>query len=245
MTILVTGAGGGLGRAIGTRLGAATITREDGDLSRMSEVHRLARQIAQRYPDLQVLINNAGTSRFTLQLTPEGLETTFATNYMAPYVLSNLLLPVLQRNRGTIVNVGSEQHRWVRAIPWEDMQCASRWKPVEQYSLTKLYLVMFSRELARRAPAITSVCVSPGFLQTNLGRYAVGGFRLFLALARPLQRSPEHGAEAVIHAMQSKASGAYFRGKQEIAPSKLALDRASAARLWELGARWLEPAQVG
>ena len=124
MTILVTGAGGGLGRAIGTRLGAATITREDGDLSRMSEVHRLARQIAQRYPDLQVLINNAGTSRFTRQLTPDGLETTFATNYMAPYVLSNLLLPVLQRNRGTIVNVGSEQHRWVRAIPWEDMQCA-------------------------------------------------------------------------------------------------------------------------
>ena len=245
MTIVVTGASGGLGQAAADRLGAARITRADGDLSRMEDVRRIAKQIAERYPDLKVLINNAGVSRFTREVTPDALETTFATNYMAPFLLSNLLLPLLARNRGTIVNVTSEQHRWVRGIPWDDMQAERRWRPVEQYSLTKLYLVMFTRELARRCPAVTSVCVSPGFLRTNLGRDARGAFRLFLSLARPFQRSPQHGAEAVIHAIQSNGSGAYFRGKRPVAPSGLAQDDRAAARLWELSASWLEPAQLG
>lgn len=245
MTIVVTGAAGGLGKALAERLGAATITRSDGDLSRISEVRRIAEQIEGRYPDLEVLINNAGVSRFKREVTPDGLETTFATNYMAPFVLSNLLLPVLARNHGTVVNIGSEQHRWVRQIPWDDLQGERRWRPLEQYNLTKLYVVMFTRELARRAPSVTTACVSPGFLRTRLGRDATGGFRLFLALARPFQRQPERGAEAVISVMRSGARGAYFRGKRQVLPSKLALDGDAAERLWALSVRWLQPAQIG
>ena len=112
MTIFVTGASRGLGKAIATRLGAVGVKRADADLSRMHDVRRLAHDVAARHPDLDVLINNAGVSKFTRDVTPDGLETTFAVNYMAPFLLSNLLLPVLARNRGMVVNIGSEQHRW-------------------------------------------------------------------------------------------------------------------------------------
>jgi NAD(P)-dependent dehydrogenase (short-subunit alcohol dehydrogenase family) len=245
MTIVVTGASRGLGRALATRLSAVPITRADADLSRMDDVRRLARQITERHPDLNVLINNAGASKFERTVTLDGFETTFATNYVAPFLLTNLLLPTLTHNRGVVVNVTSEQHRFVRAIPWDDLQAERRWRPTEQYSLTKLYLVLFTREIARRAPAITATCVSPGFLRTDLGREARGSFRVFLTLSRPFQRSAEHGADAVIAAMRSGVSGAYFRGTRQVPPSRLALDEAAAARLWELSARWLEAAKLG
>ncbi len=206
-----------MGKAIPTRLAqtgktVVPVTRDDADLSRMAEVRRLADQVAARHPDLDVLINNAGVSKFTRVMTPDGLETTFATNYMAPFVLSNLLLPVLARNRGTIVSIGSEQHRWVRAIPWDDLQGERRFQPIEQYNLTKLYLLMFTRELARRAPAVAVSCVSPGFLGTGLAREARGSFRVFLTLARPFQKSAQHGADAVINVLDQRVTGAYFRG---------------------------------
>jgi retinol dehydrogenase 12 len=245
MTIVVTGASGGLGKAVATRLSAVPVTRTDGDLSRMHDVRSLANRISERHPDLNVLINNAGVSKFERVVTPDGLETTFATNYAAPFLLTNLLLPTLARNGGTVVNVTSEQHRFVRAIPWDDLQAERRWRPIEQYSLSKLYLVLFTRELARRAPSITATCVSPGFLRTDLGREAQGSFRVFLSLARPFQRSAEHGAEAVVAAMRSGVSGAYFRGTRLAQPSKLALDDGAAGRLWELSARWLEAAKLG
>ena len=217
MSILITGTSKGLGKAIPTRLAqtgktVVPVTRDDADLSRMAEVRRLADQVAARHPDLDVLINNAGVSKFTRVMTPDGLETTFATNYMAPFVLSNLLLPVLARNRGTIVSIGSEQHRWVRAIPWDDLQGERRFQPIEQYNLTKLYLLMFTRELARRAPAVAVSCVSPGFLGTGLAREARGSFRVFLTLARPFQKSAQHGADAVINVLDQRVTGAYFRG---------------------------------
>jgi len=250
MSILVTGTSKGLGRAIATRLTqmgkpVIAVTRDDADLSRMDEVRRLAKDIASRHQDLEVLINNAGASKFARAVTPDGFETTFATNYLAPFLLSNLLLPVLARNKGAVVNVGSEQHRWVRAIPWDDLQGERRFQPIEQYSLTKLYLVLFTRELARRSPDVVVSCVSPGFLRTDLGRDAKGFFRVFLTLARPFQQSPERGSEAVIHAMEARATGAYFRGSRQVTPSKLALDDAASARLWELSANALEPAHLG
>lgn len=249
MTNVITGAGGGLGKAIATQLTelgkpVLALTRRDADLSRMGEVRRLGRDILASCPDVQVLINNAGVSKFTRELTPEGYETTFATNYLAPFLLSNLLLPALTRNRGTIVNIGSEQHRWVRAIPWDDLQGERSFNPIERYSLSKLYLVLFTRELARRAGDIVVSCVSPGFLRTGLGREARGSFRVFLALTRPIRRPASTSAEAVVEVLSKRDMGAYFRGTRVVAPSELALDSAAAARLWSLSADLVELAQV-
>jgi retinol dehydrogenase 12 len=99
--------------------------------------------------------------------------------------------------------------------------------------------VQFTRELARRAPHVVVSCVSPGFSRTDLGREAKGLFRIFLGLARPFQQPPERGADVMTQALNQRVSGAYFRGARQLAPSKLALDDAAAARLWDLSERWL------
>ena len=162
-------------------------------------------------------------------VTPDGLETTFATNHLGPFLLTNLLLP------RKVINIASEQHRFVRAIPWDDMQGEWRFQPIEQYSLTKLYNILFTRELARRAVGRVQVnAVSPGFLRTDLGRDARGGFRVFLTLARPFQQPPEKGADSVIQVLDSVVNGAYFRRGKQVAPSAIAQDDHAGARLWKI-----------
>jgi len=250
MTIVVTGGTGGLGKAIAARLardghrvvivGRGPSAEVKADLSRLSEVRRAAEALE----SVDVLINNAGVSKAHRDVTEDGLEMTFAVNHMAPFVLSNLLLPK------KIITIASEQHRFVRAIPWNDLQAERRFRQLEQYSLTKLYNILFTRELARRAMGQGHVvnAISPGFLRTNLGREATGSFRVFLALATPFRRPPEVGAEAVARVLEANSTGAYFRGSKESAPSKLAQDDEAARRLWEvswrLGAHALEAAQL-
>ena len=251
MMIAITGGTSGLGGAIAARLTGeghkvVTIGRDRSadvvaDLSRLSEMRRVAEAVG----SVDVLINNAGVSKARREVTEDGLEMTFAVNHMAPFVLSNLLLPK------RIITVASKQHRFVRAIPWDDLQGERRFRQLEQYSLTKLYNILFTRQLARLTAdrAMLVNCLSPGFLRTNLGREATGAFRLFLTLTLPFRRPPEVGAMAVTQVLEATTTGAYFRGPQEAAPSRLAQDAEAARRLWDiswkLGAHALQAAQLG
>jgi NAD(P)-dependent dehydrogenase (short-subunit alcohol dehydrogenase family) len=266
-TALVTGASRGLGRAVAlglARSGAnvVLVVRDHergaavadevraahpdaeadllvGDLSELDEVRRIAVEAASRHPDLSLLVNNAGVSKFSREVTAGGLERTFATNHLAPFLLSNLLLDLLAGNAGArIVNVSSEQHRWVGGIPWDDLQAERRFVPLEAYNLTKLYNVLFTAELARRVPqtAIRVNSLSPGFLRTDLGREATGFFRVFLGLSAPFRKPAEVGATAVLKVAEAEGSGLYFRGAKPAEPSGLARDAGAAARLWDLSA---------
>ena len=208
-----------------------------GDLASINDVRRIAAEVVARHQGLCLLVNNAGVSKFSREVTEDGLERTFATNHLAPFLLSNMLLELLAQNAPAhIVNVTSEQHRWVRSIPWDDLQAERAFRPLEVYNLTKLYNVLFTAELARRVRdrGIAVNCVSPGFLRTDLGREAPGFFRLFLGLSRPFRKPPEVGAAAVIKAAETDATGRYFRGTALAEPSHLARDPKAAARLWEL-----------
>jgi NAD(P)-dependent dehydrogenase (short-subunit alcohol dehydrogenase family) len=264
-TVLVTGANRGLGKATAIQLarsGASVVmlARDPdrgnaaadevrgvspngavhlivGDLSTTSGVRKVAAEVVAQHPRLSVLINNAGVSKFTREVTADGLETTFATNHLAPFLLSNLLVDLLAQNAPAhIVTVTSEQHRWVRGIPWDDLQSERSFRPIEVYSLTKLYNILFTTELARRTAGmgVAVNCMSPGFLRTDLGREARGFFRFFLVLSRPFQQPPQGGAAAVIKVAESDVSGRYFKGSVLAEPSALAQEATAGARLWEL-----------
>jgi NAD(P)-dependent dehydrogenase (short-subunit alcohol dehydrogenase family) len=264
-TVLLTGGTRGLGKATAVQLaragttivilardpnrGVATVdeirrTNPEGavhlllgDISNMNEVRRIAADVTAHYPQLSVLINNVGVSKFTREVTADGLETTFATNHLAPFLLSNLLIDLLATNAPAhVVTVSSEQHRWVRGIPWDDLQSERSFRPIGVYNLTKLYNILFTRELARRTgdTGIAVNCLSPGFLRTDLGREATGFFRLFLKLSRPFQSPPAVGGAAVIKVAESDVTGGYFKGTGLVEPSDLARDATAAARLWEV-----------
>jgi retinol dehydrogenase 12 len=267
-TCLVTGATSGIGKATAARLaelGATVIAvardRARGeqaaneirqrapharvevlsaDLSRLGQVRRLADQVRDRYDRLDVLVNNVGVAKFRLQLTPDGLGVTFATNHLGPFLLTNLLLDQLRHSApARVITVSSDRHKRQRSIPWDDLEPGHDCS----YEASKLLNILFSYELARRlaGTGVTANCLSPGFVRTQLGREATGAFRVFLRLARPFQTSPEAGAQTPVYLATSPAvaevSGCYFEECKQAESSALSRDPAAAKRLWRLSAQ--------
>jgi len=175
-TILITGGTSGIGKATAVALAAMgahvvvtgrnpergvaaveEIKKDSGtesvelmlaDLSVQSEVRRLAAEFLERYERLDVLVNNAGLVSSKRTETPDGLETTFAINHLAPFLLTNLLLDRMQESgAGRIVTTSSEAQRWGR-IDFDDLQSKRKYGGMSVYGMTKLANVMFTRELA-------------------------------------------------------------------------------------------------
>jgi retinol dehydrogenase 12 len=269
----VTGATGGIGEAIATQLserglrvliGARTSERGEaavdrilsrvsdadlevaaGDLSLMRDVRSLAYQIIDSTPRLDGLILNAAEARGDLVLTEEGIETNFATNHLAGFLLTHLLLPVL-RSRGParIIAVSSSVHSRVKMVDLTSVVTGAPLTP-DSYQTSKLLNILFVRELARRLQGtlITANAADPGFVRTNLGRYATGGRRMLLTVTRPMQSSPEHAAATPVYLATSAevagASGGYYLDRQRRELTGLAADAKLARRLWSVSAQAL------
>jgi NAD(P)-dependent dehydrogenase (short-subunit alcohol dehydrogenase family) len=177
-----------------------TGARSGCDLSRMSEVQRLAAQIAQVEPRIDVLINNAGALFGSRRMSEDGLELTFATNHMAYFVLTNGLCERLLASPARIVNTASDAHRG-RRLDFDDLQSARNFSPLEAYGRSKLCNILFTRELSRRCTGkgITANCLHPGFVATRFGD---GGGRLLsraVRLAKIFAISPEQGAKTIVY----------------------------------------------
>jgi NAD(P)-dependent dehydrogenase (short-subunit alcohol dehydrogenase family) len=211
------------------------------DLASLDDVRALASQVRDRCGQLDVLVNNAGRVMFHRQLTPEGLETTFATNHLGPFLLTNLLCDLLRTSApARVITVSSSGHKQVRNIPWNDLSAAQRFRPLQAYHTSKLFNILFTAELSRRlaASGITANCADPGFVRTHLGRHATVGFGLFLKLTRPFQASVEAGAATSIYLASApevaEVTGGYFVKCRPATPSALSQDREAAEHLWQL-----------
>ena len=212
------------------------------DLSSLSEVHQLAEQVLKQYDRLDVLLNNAGVALAKRQITRDGLEATFATNYLGPFLLTNLLLDRLKHSApARIVNVASYTHTWVRTIPWDDLQSERTYNAQSVYNLTKLMDILFTYELARQlaGTGVTVNCLHPGWpMKTRLDREAKGAFALFGKISSLFAISAEQGATTSLYLASSpevtNSSGRYFIKCKPAESSKLSYDEAAAERLWNL-----------
>ena len=212
------------------------------DLSSQEEIHRLADEFKEAYPRLDVLINNAGVFRSERVTTADGTETTFAVNYLAYFLLTNLLLDLLKASAPSrIVNVASGEQR-NGAIDFDDLQGETEYKGAKAYGQSKLATVLFTYELARRleGTGVSANCLHPGVVGTNLGSGVSGVFGLMVRALTPLMKSPEKGAETSIYLASSPEveglSGRYFVKKAEARSSDVSYDERIARRLWEVSA---------
>jgi retinol dehydrogenase 12 len=213
------------------------------DLSSLGEVRQLAGHVLKQYDRLDVLLNNAGVALAKRQITEDGLEATFVTNYLSPFLLTNLLLDRLKQSApARIVNVASYTHKWVRTIPWDDLQSKSTYDARSVYNLTKLMDILFTYELARQLvdTGVTVNCLHPGWpMRTNLDREARGAFALFGTISSLFAISAAQGATTSIYLASSpevtNTSGRYFIKCKPAESSKLSHDEAAAERLWNLG----------
>lgn len=209
-----------------------------GDLSSIAEMKRVGAEIAAAEETIDVLINNAGAAFTTRQLTPDGLEKTFALNHLSYFVLTHLLRPRMGAG-GRIVSTASDAHRGAR-LDFDDLQSAKRFSGFAVYGRSKLCNILFTRELARRlaGTGITANCLHPGFVATRFGAENGGLFAFVLGLAKNFALSPEQGAETILYLATApeveNVSGRYFHKSKAETPSKAAQSDADAKRLWEI-----------
>ncbi len=229
--------------ALGRNARAAGHRLHFADLSRLSEVKRLAAEIASAEPRVDVLINNAGALFARRQVTEDGLERSFALNHMAYFVLTLGLLERLKAAApARIVNTASDAHRGQR-LDFDDLQCERSYSGLKAYGRSKLCNILFTRELARRiaGSGVTVNCLHPGFVATRFGDGA-GGWMAWAIRAAKLFALPQaKGAETIVHLAAAPeaagASGGYFHRCRPATPSAEAQDDGAAARLWAESAR--------
>ena len=233
---------------------AAVASFELLDLASLASVAAFAERMMAAYPALDILVNNAGVMMPpTRQLTADGFELQFGTNYLGHFALTARLLPALLRSEGArVVQVSSLAHRR-GAIAWDDLQSERRYNAWAAYSQSKLAMLMFARELARRAEAqgwpLSSIAAHPGWAATDIVANGPGGgapdlkSRLMTVGFGLVAQSAADGARPLVFAATSPDAkpGAYYgpAGIGEIrgqpGPSRVmpqAADATAAKRLW-------------
>jgi retinol dehydrogenase 12 len=230
------------------RVPSAQVETVTADLSEMAQVRRAAGEILDRCDRLDVLVSNAGVIMTHRRLTAAGLEMTFATNHLAPFLLISLLRGRLEDSApARIVVVSSAAHRQVREIPWDDLPGGSQVRPEQAYPLSKLANILFTRELARRLAdsGVTANCLHPGFVRTGLGRDVTGLPGVALRLGLRFVPGPDAGARTPVYLASSPevagVTGGYFARSRPAEPSALARDDEAAARLWALSEELVRP----
>jgi NAD(P)-dependent dehydrogenase (short-subunit alcohol dehydrogenase family) len=242
------------------QIGAAAVVHLD--LADLASVKAAASELRERWPRLDVLVNNAGVMALPRGETPDRFEVQMATNHFGPFALTGLLLDTLRE--GSVVTVASGAHRRGR-IAFDDLQSERGYDGWRAYSQTKLANLLFAFELGRRAAAaglgLRSVAAHPGLARTNLARgSAMDGNRIQkLAIVlgmRVLAQSDARGALPSLYAatVPDLPSGSYVgpdgllerRGHPKlVSASKAAYDEAVARRLWKVsedltGVRYLD-----
>ena len=271
-TVLVTGTTSGIGRETArqlARLGARVVMgvrdvdrgetiargiRDEGgiaevlplDLASFASIREAVARFNDRHAALDVLVNNAGVALRKRQVTVDGHERTWQTNFLGGALLARLLLPALRRGtRPRVVHVSSEGHRTGR-IDFDDLELSRGYGGFRAYSNTKLAQILFTRELARREPGIACNALHPGALATRIWREVpLIPLRVLILsvlwLAGTGTPSAARGAKPVVRLAWDPAldgvTGRYFKRFRETAPSKAAQDDAAAARLWEIAGR--------
>lgn len=212
-----------------------------GDLSVQADIRRVAEAYLATGKPIHLLLNNAGVVNTKRKLTVDGIEEMFATNHLAYFLLTNLLLDrITESAPARIVNVSSNGHAFVKDMGFDDINAERRFKTFTIYGRSKLGNLLFTRELAARLKdkSVTVNAVHPGAVSTNLGTQNYRWASVLLAFLRPFFRSPEQGAATSLYVATadelSHVTGKYFANCKEKKPRAWALDNEAAKRLWAL-----------
>ncbi|MEJ2748550.1 MAG: SDR family NAD(P)-dependent oxidoreductase [Anaerolineae bacterium] len=224
---------------------AARVVYLTADLSLQTAVHQAARQIRhilhQAGTDkLDALINNAGTFTYWLTLTPEGFETQWAVNHLAPFLLTHELLPLLKAAPASrVITVSSGSHYKTR-LRWDDIQLRHRYNGLRAYKQTKLANVLFTAEFNRRTNGtVHAFAADPGLVNTDIGAKSDSFIsRWIWNIRRQGGISAAESAQGLVFLVSEpgiqESNEIYWRHGAPKSPSQWALNATAARRLWDL-----------
>jgi NAD(P)-dependent dehydrogenase (short-subunit alcohol dehydrogenase family) len=215
------------------------------DLSSLEDVKRFSEALKDQVAEIDVLINNAGVMSHERQLTQNGYEMHLQVNYLAPVLMTELLINQLDR-KGRIINLTSMAHR-VGTIRFDDLNITRKFSMLKAYSQSKLALTLYTYQLANRLKdrEITVNCVHPGIIVSNLGVYKDRRTIDFLTgKLKRLFTSESSGAETSIYLASSDQveglTGHYFYKKKAKKSSKDSYDLELSKKLWSYTRNLLE-----
>ncbi len=218
--------------------GGAPVHEHVADLTLMASVRALAAEARERYGRIDVLANNAGALFASRQVSAEGLERTFTLNHLAPFLLTNLLRDRL--DGGRVVTTASDAHASGR-LDLDDLQSERSYAAMRVYGTSKLCNILFTRELAKRAPELAANCFHPGVVRTGFAKNERGIWKVLTTLGGPFFRSPQRGARSLVWLALSEEAGAlsgeYVQDEKVLSPSAQAQDDTLAEGLWERSAQ--------
>lgn len=247
----------GVGRSLGRcRLEQARLARLNprgrvafltADLSLQADVRRLAQEIKEQLDAWQItaldgLVNNAGAFTYWMKLTPDGIETQWAVNHLAPFLLTRQILPLLQAApQARIVTVSSGSHYGAR-LNWNDVQLRRRYNGLRAYGNTKLANVLFTREINRllgEGSSVRAFAADPGLVQTDIGLKGNPGLINWVwKLRRSGGISAQESARGIVYLLTEpgiqNTSEQYWKHGRPKKPSPRAVDEQAAARLWHI-----------
>lgn len=266
-TIVITGASDGIGAAAARLLAraghrvavvgrnpdkTARLAREVGgdpftaDFTRLTDVRRLATELDEAYPRIDVLANNAGGILGDPTRTVDGHERTFQLNHLAPFLLTSLLLDKLLASRAAVVQTSSVGARIFGHLDLDDLEHDNDFSAHRAYGTAKLENILFTAELHRRFhdQGLSSAAFHPGGVATNFAAESTSAFRRLYQsrIGKLFLSTPEHGAAQLVRFAQTRPgvdwqSGAYYeRGRVARRVNPQARDSDLARRLWDRSA---------
>jgi len=267
---MITGATSGLGRAsaiqlgkMGARLVLVCRNRERGgelvrelqrngnrdaelmfaDLESQDQIRKLAGDFRATGKPLHVLLNNAGVFHLKRTVTRDGIESVFAVNHLAYFLLTMLLLDRIKQSApARIVNVSSNLHNSA-SIKFDDLGGERAYGGMSSYRQSKLGNVLFTYELARRleGTGVTVNCVHPGGVSTNIATNIGAMAKAAWKLIGLFLKTPERGAQTQVYLAASTAvagvTGKYFIDSREVRSSDESYNTDVARKLWEVSAK--------
>lgn len=264
-TIVITGASDGIGAAAArqlTRGGArvvivgrsqsktTAVAQELGadyyvaDFADLSQVRALADKIRSEYSRIDVLANNAGGMCRELEMTADGLEKTYQVNYLAPFLLTTQLMDMLVDSRATVVNTTSSSQRLLPKVAISDLERTAERRPGIAYALTKLAIVLFTKELHRRYHdrGVSAATFHPGYVNSNFGDASGSRFLLFMKNYVPVTArftaTVDQGAEQLVWLASSTPGvdwqpGEYYSKHKVAKANRAVYDPVLAGELWD------------
>ena len=229
--------------------GNGRVRYEYADLSVMEEIRDLGRRLRGSVREIDVLVNNAGTFTMKRSITADGHELQFAVNYLAAFLLTHELLPLLRMSSDPRVITLSSGSHYPGKIRWNDPMLTKRYNGLAAYEQSKLADAMFAAELHSRfriespgrgaGSPVSSFSVDPGLVGTEMGFKGAGTLAGIVWKIRLLRAiSPEQGADTIVYLAAdpevTRYSGTYWKERRRREPSSVVTDREARNRLWEM-----------
>ncbi len=210
------------------------------DFAKLDEVRTMAEEFKRRFTRLDILVNNAGLMTNKKMTTPDGHETMYQVNFLAPFLLTCRLMDLLEKSAPSrIVNVSSRAHTFGR-LDFDDIEFRKSFGSMRAYGRSKLEDLVFTYELSARlnGRGVTVNALHPGLVRTNLcssaARWWCAGFR-FITL---FGRNAKQGAETAIYLATSPEvegiTGEYFANGRPVKSSERSHERETWKQLWQV-----------